>query len=101
MTVPLYGYDQEFQGYIPERYAHKLERDGVAKLVRHKKGKIARVVLHRRAGDPQPPTLRAYTGQPYSFQHHLDDGHRPWALKPLGSKVNRQDRKRPAEAVLI
>ncbi len=37
MTVPLYSYEQEFQGYIPERYALKLERNGLAKLVRHKK----------------------------------------------------------------
>jgi hypothetical protein len=32
VTVPLYSYEQEFQGYIPERYALKLERNGVAKL---------------------------------------------------------------------
>jgi hypothetical protein len=53
VTVPLYSYEQEFQGYIPERYALKLERNGVAKLVRHKKGSINRVVLHRRPGDLQ------------------------------------------------
>ena len=29
MTVPLYSYEQEFQGYIPERYALKLEANGV------------------------------------------------------------------------
>jgi hypothetical protein len=36
MTVPLYSYEQEFQGYIPERYALKLEANGVAQLVRQK-----------------------------------------------------------------
>jgi hypothetical protein len=31
MTVPLYSYEQEFQGYIPERYVLKLERNGIAR----------------------------------------------------------------------
>ena len=38
MTVPLCSYEQEFQGYIPERYALKLEANGVAQLVRQKGG---------------------------------------------------------------
>ena len=38
MTVPLYSYEDEFQGHIPERYALKLEREGVARLVRQKGG---------------------------------------------------------------
>ena len=40
MTVPLYSYEQEFQGYIPERYALKLEVNGVAQLVRQKGGAV-------------------------------------------------------------
>jgi hypothetical protein len=42
MTIPLYSYDLAFQGMIPERTALRMERDGQAKLVRHKKGGIAR-----------------------------------------------------------
>jgi hypothetical protein len=95
MTVPLYSCDQEFQGHIPERYALKLEAHGVAQLVRQKggvkKGAIRRVVMRRRPGDPKPTVLRDYLGQGYSYKHHLDDGHRPWALKPLGGKVSRRD----------
>jgi hypothetical protein len=91
MTVPLYSYDQSFQGYIPERYALKLEREGLAKLVRHKKGSVNRVVMRRRPGDPNATVLRDYPGQGYSYEHHLYDGHRPWALKPLGGKVSRRD----------
>ncbi len=89
MTVPLYSYEQEFQGYIPERYALKLEREGMAALVRHKKGYINRAVLHRRPGDPKPGVLRDYMGQAYSYRHELDDGHRPWALRPLGHRNKR------------
>jgi hypothetical protein len=61
MTVPLYSCEQEFQGYIPERYALKLERNGVAKLVRHQKGSINRV-------GPSSPTGRSeahYAAPPY------------------------------------
>ncbi len=56
MTVPLCSFDHEFHGYIPERYALKLERNGVAKLVRHKKGSLNRVILHRRPGEPVEST---------------------------------------------
>jgi len=95
MTVPLYSHEQEFQGYIPERYALKLEAHGVAKLVRQKggvrKGVIRRAVMHRRPGDPDPSTVRDYMGKGYSYKHHLEDGHRPWALKPLGGRVSRDD----------
>lgn len=93
MTVPLFSYEHEFQGYIPERYALKLERAGVAQLVRQKrgvhKGSIRRAVLHRRPGDPKPTAVRDYMGQNYSYQHELDDGHRPWALRPLGHRTRR------------
>jgi hypothetical protein len=89
MTVPLYSYERGFQGYIPERYALKLERDGIAKLVRHKKGSINRAVLHRRPGDPKPTVLRDYQGQAYSYRHELDDGHRPWSSRPLGHRIKR------------
>jgi len=87
MTVPLYSYEHEFQGYIPERYALKLERDGIAKIVRHKKGSINRVLLHRRPGNPHATKLRDHMGRAYSYRHELDDGHRPWALRPLGHRI--------------
>ena len=91
MTVPLYSYDLSFRGLVPERIILKLERDGLAKVVRHKKGKIARAVMHKRPGDPDPPTIRDYMAKGYSFKHHLGDGHRPWALKPLVGRVSRDD----------
>ena len=47
MTVPLYSYDQAFQGFVQERRVLKLERDGLAKIVRHPKGRIARAATRR------------------------------------------------------
>jgi len=91
MHIPLYSYVLEFHGFIPERRALKLERDGLAKIVRKRKGRIARVVMHQRPGDPNPASVRDYAGKGYSFKHHLDDGHRPWALKPLAGRVSRHD----------
>ena len=95
MTVPLYSYENEFQGYIPERYALKLEREGVALLVRQKggvrKGAIRRARLYRRPGDPKPSTLRDHMGKAYSWKQPLDDGHQPWALRPLVGHVARND----------
>jgi len=87
MTVPLYSYDCEFQGLVPLRRALKLERDGLAKVVRHKKGRIARAVMYKRPGDPKPTTVRDHMGQAYSYRHELNDGHRPWALRPLGHRI--------------
>lgn len=92
MTLPLYSYEHEFQGYISERYALKLERDGIAKLVRHKKGYINRAVLHRRPGDPKLTTPRDYLGKAYSWEQPLDDGHQAWALRPLAGHVARGDK---------
>ncbi len=91
MTIPLYAYDLSFRGLVPERWILKLERDGLAKVVRHKKGYIARAVLYKRPGEPESPTVRDYMGKGYSFKHHLDDGHRPWALRPLSGRAHRGD----------
>jgi hypothetical protein len=81
VTVPLYSYDSVFMGLARERNVLRLERDGLAKVIRHKKGRIARAVMYKRPGDPMPTTVRDYMGKAYSFRHHLDDGHQPWSLK--------------------
>ncbi len=91
MTIPLYSYDLAFMGFAPERRVLRLERDGLAKVVRHKKGRIARAVMYKRPGQPEPTTVRDYLGKAYSFHHHLDDGHTPWALRPLTGHVHRGD----------
>ncbi len=92
MTVPLYAFDESYEGLISERHALKLEHDGLAKIIRRRKGRIARAIMRKRPGDPERTRPRDYAGRHYAFEHHLDDGIRPWALKPLTGKVNFQDR---------
>jgi len=91
MPVPLYAYDQSFEGHISAHVALKWDRDGVAMLVREKrgrsKGKIRRAVMRRRPGEPHATKLRDHVGQAYSYRQNLDDGHRPWALRPLGHRI--------------
>jgi hypothetical protein len=94
MTIPLYAYDLTYRNLISLRQVLKLEREGRAKLVHHKKGRVARCVLRKRPGDPEPSSARDYMGKGYSFKHRLDDGHRPWALKPLTGRINRGDQLR-------
>lgn len=88
---PLYSYDLVYQGVVPERRLLKLERDGLAKVIRNRTGHVTRAVLRKRPGDPEPTKIQDYMGQGYSFKHHLNDGHRPWALKPLGHRFSRTD----------
>ena len=91
MAVPLYSYDLAYRGVIPERRILKLERDGLAKVVRKRTGGIVRAIMYKRPGEPEPTTVRDYVGTGYSFKHHLEDGHRPWALRPLTGHINRGD----------
>ncbi len=89
MSIPLYTFDFALIDFIGRRHALRLERDGMAKVVRHKKGTINRVVLHRRACDPRrPTTVRDYQGQAYSFEQALDDGHECWKLRPLQGGIS-------------
>ena len=85
MPIPLYTFDFALIDFIGRRHALRLERDGVGKVVRHKKGgTINRVVLYRRACEPRrPATVRDYAGQAYSFEQPLEDGHACWKLRPL------------------
>jgi hypothetical protein len=84
MAIPLYSPQFALLDFIARRQALRLERDGLAKVVRHKKtGAINRVVMHRRAGDPHPTRVRDYQGQTYSFEQPLEDGHHCWKLRPL------------------
>ena len=87
MAVPLYTYDNEYRGLISDHSALKLERDGLAKAVRKRTGRVVRLVMYKRPGEPRPTTVRDHMGQAYSYRHDLDDGHQPWALRPLGHRI--------------
>jgi hypothetical protein len=84
MSIPLYTFEFALIDFVGLRHALHLEREGYAKVIRHRKGMISRVVLYRRACDPRRPTaVRDYIGQAYSFAQPLDDGRRAWKLRPL------------------
>jgi hypothetical protein len=70
---------------------NRLDRLGLIKIVRHKKGYVARCILHWRPGDPKPMRLEDYLGTRYSFREHLDNGFLCWRLRQLG----RGDELRP------
>ena len=82
MPVPLYASDFSFIDFINQSRALRLERAGLAKVVRHK-GHLNRVVFYRRPSDPRPITIRDYRGQSYSFEQALSDGHFCWKFRPL------------------
>ena len=72
--IPFYSYDGAYLDHITVKRATRLENSGVAKVVRHKKGHINRVILLRGKDDPRPTTLHDYRGKRYSFQQLLKDG---------------------------
>lgn len=81
--IPLYRYDNALVDYITEKRAKRLDEMGRAKIVRHRKGAINRVILLRGMDDPHATAIRDYRGQAYSFEQPLDDGHHCWKLRPL------------------
>jgi hypothetical protein len=81
--VPLYSSDGELQDWISAQRMARLDRLGLIRIVRHKKGRVSRCILHRRPSDPRPTPLSAYLGKPYSYLEHLDSGRQVWTLRKL------------------
>lgn len=79
----MYRYDGSYLEHVTIKRAERLEAMGRARVVRHKKGHVNRVILYRLPDEPKPITLREYRGQAYSFEQPLDDGHHCWKLRPL------------------
>ena len=91
ILIPLYAADGELCDWISEQRMARLDKLGLIRIVRHKKGRIARCILNRRPGDPKPVRLEDYLGTRYSFREHLDNGFLCWRLRQLG----RGDELRP------
>ena len=84
MAIPLYSFDSELLDFIGRREALRLERDKQARIVRQRKGEIARVILHRRCCDPRRPVqIRDYQGQAYSLLQPLENNLECWRFRPL------------------
>jgi hypothetical protein len=80
--IPLYAADQHLCDWISEQRAIRLERLGLAKVVRHPKGHIARCLYHRRPGEP----IMRLRGKAYSHREHLANGRITWTLRRLGKR---------------
>jgi hypothetical protein len=86
-TIPLYSFDGALVQCITPERLKRLEGLGrVRAVVRRRSGQIARVMLHRLPGDPQPSRPEDYIGTRYSFRQQFSDGHRCWRLRALGDK---------------
>ena len=81
--IPLYNADGEMQNWISEQRMSRLDRIGLIRIVRHKKGRVSRCILHRRPGDPLPTKLSVYLGTRYSYLERLESGRLVWALRKL------------------
>ncbi len=62
--IPLYRYDNAFVDYVTAKRAERLKSLGRARLVRHKKGAINRVILLRGTHDPLAAAVRDYMRVP-------------------------------------
>jgi hypothetical protein len=82
--IPLYAADGALCDWISDQRMARLDKLGLIRIVRHKKGRVARCVLHRRSGDPKPMQASDYLGTRYSYQEHLNNGYIAWALRRLG-----------------
>lgn len=81
--IPLYSADGELQEWISSQRMTRLEKLGLIRIVKHKKGRVSRCLLQRRPGDPLPTKLSAYLGTRYSYLERLDSGRLVWALRKL------------------
>ncbi len=81
--IPLYSADGELHDWISEQRMARFDRLGLIRVVRHKKGRVSRCILHQRSDDPRPTKLSDYLGTRYSYRERLDTGHMVWTLRKL------------------
>jgi len=82
--IPLYSYDGQLIQWIDEKRLGRLAGLGrILRVVKHRKGRIARATLRHMPGDPKPSLLSDYRGTNYCLRQRLDDGHRCFRLRPL------------------
>jgi hypothetical protein len=88
--IPLYTADGELHDWISAQRMARLEKLGMIRIVRHKKGRVSRCILQRRASDPSPTEVSVYLGRRYSYLEQLDSGRRVWTLRKLRSGEERR-----------
>lgn len=83
-SIPVYQADGSLYACVSEQRLARLQSAGlVARVVRHRKGHINRVILFLRPGEPKPMSASSVMGTMYSFKESLEHG-RTWELKHLG-----------------
>jgi hypothetical protein len=84
MLIPTYNADGSLYAWASEQRFARLQSAGlVARVVRHRKGRISRAILFIRPGEPKPVSASSVAGTRYSFKEPLDHGE-VWELKHLG-----------------
>ena len=87
MPIPVYRPDGSLYAYVSEERLVRLQSAGlVARVVRHRKGHVNRVILFNQPGEPGPMPAGAYSGTRYSFREQLESGARCWRLKYVGDR---------------
>lgn len=88
--IPLYTADGELHDWISEQRMARLDKLGLIRIVRHKKGKVSRCILHRRPGDPPPTRLSVYLGRRYSYRENSTAAAASGRCASFGREVVRQ-----------
>jgi hypothetical protein len=97
-SIPVYQADGSLYACVYELRLAMLQSAGlVARVVRHRKGHINRVILFLRAGEATPISASSVIGTRYSFKESLEHG-QAWELKHLdGNRHGRTMRHRRRE----
>lgn len=85
-AIPVYEADGSLYACVSEQRLAILQSAGlVARVVRHRKGHINRVILFLRTGEATPISASSVIGTRYSFKESLEHG-RAWELKHLDGR---------------
>jgi hypothetical protein len=97
--IPVYSYGGALVQWVDQKRLDQLTARGrIARLVKTRKGRVKRAVLHHMAGEPKPTELRDYVGTKYAFRQYLKDGHRCYRLRGLGDQSHADEHNlAPAE----
>ena len=83
--IPVYNADGSLHAWASEQRFARLQSAGlVARVVRRRKGRIARALLFMRPSEPKPVSASSVMGTKYSFRELLKHGPAR-ELKHLGS----------------
>ena len=81
--IPLYSYDGQLIQWIDQKRLDRLTGlNRILRVVKHRKGKVARATLRHMPGEPLPSLLSDYSGTKYSVIEQLQHG-RCWKLRRL------------------